>query len=107
MYVRHVQAGQTVALAGRLDASATAYVRAELHDAIDVGTGDLVIDLSGVELLDAAGLGVLVGAFRRGSRCGRSVVLSNPPARISRLLYATKLDRVLRVEQRGSASVVA
>src|SRR3712207_3172270 len=105
MYVRHVQAGQVVALAGRLDASATAYVRAELHDAIDLGTGELVIDLGDVELLDAAGLGVLVGVYRRGSRAARSVVLTNAPPRIARLLFATKLDRVLRVEQR--APVVA
>lgn len=105
MHVRHVQAGQVVALAGRLDASATAYVRAELHDAVDVGTGDLVIDLRDVELLDAAGLGVLVGVYRRGSRSARSVVVTNAPPRIARLLYATKLDRVLRVEQ--AAPVVA
>jgi anti-anti-sigma factor len=48
-----------------LDVRSVAEVRDALHAAIDAGDGDLVVDVSGVELVDAAGLGVLVGADRR------------------------------------------
>lgn len=90
--------GQLVALRGSLDASTVADVREALHAALDAGTGDLVVDLADVVLLDATGLGVLVGTHRRAGRCGRRLVLRNVPVRIERLLIATRLHRVLRVE---------
>ena len=55
-----VARGYELALSGRLDVSAVAEVRAALHQAIDSGTGDLVVDLSAVELLDATGLPYVV-----------------------------------------------
>ena len=84
-----------VVLTGRLDVSSVAEVRATLHQAIESGAGDLVIDVSGVELIDATGLGVLVGAHRRAALCGRRLVLHDVPPRVGRILRATRLDRVL------------
>jgi anti-anti-sigma factor len=57
-----------------------------------------VVDLAGLELLDATGLGVLVGAHRRARRDGRELVLRATPARVTRLLRALRLDRVLILE---------
>jgi anti-anti-sigma factor len=86
-------------LRGSLDVATAADVRQALHAALDGGTGDLVVDLAGVVLLDATGLGVLVGAHRRAGRCGRRLVLRRVPVRIERLLVATRLHRVLQVER--------
>lgn len=91
--------GVLVALAGRLGASTVADVRAALQHAIDNGAGDLVVDLAGVELVDATGLGVLVGTHRRADRAGRRLVLRSVPERIDRLLLATRLNRVLVVDR--------
>lgn len=90
--------GELVALRGSLDASTVADVRLALHAALDAGTGDLVVDLAEVVLLDATGLGVLVGAHRRAGRFGRRLILRRVPPRIERLLVVTRLHRVLRVE---------
>ena len=54
-------------------------MRAALHRAIDAGTGDLVVDLTQVELVDATGLGVLLGAHRRAKQQGRRLVLRDAP----------------------------
>src|SRR5579883_541978 len=62
-------------LAGRLDVSTVADVRIALHEALDSGSGDLVVNLAQVEVGDATGLGVLVGAHRRAGRRGRRLVL--------------------------------
>jgi len=86
-----------VALPARLDVATSASVRAALHGALDVldaSGGDLVVDLAAVEVVDAAGLGVLVGARRRADGDGRVVVLRDTPVRVQRLLNATHLSRL-------------
>ena len=82
-------------LVGRLDARAAGAVRDALHAALSAGSGPLVVDIAGVELLDATGLGVLVGAHRRARLDGRELVLRGPSARVRRLLKVTRLDRVI------------
>ena len=98
-----IASGHEIALAGRLDAHSVADVRDALHAAIDAGRGDLVVDVSAVELVDAIGLGVLVGADRRAKRLGRRVVLRDAGPRLLRILRATRLHRVLTVEARVPA----
>jgi anti-anti-sigma factor len=99
MTIDVVRPGTMIALSGRLGATTVADVRTALADAIEQGTGDLVVDLHGVELVDATGLGVLVGAHRRADRAGRRVVLRMIPERIDRLLVATRLHRVLCIDR--------
>jgi anti-anti-sigma factor len=88
-----------IALAGRLDVRSVADVRSALYAAIDAGTGDLVVDVSGVETMDATGLGMLLGADRRAKLAGRRVVLHDAGPRLLRLLRATRLHRVLTVDE--------
>jgi anti-anti-sigma factor len=87
-----------VRLEGRLDVHTVADVRRVLHAAVDHGVGDLVVDLSGLELVDATGLGMLVATHRRAVRAGRRLVLRGVPERVQRLLVVTRLHRVLHVE---------
>lgn len=89
----------TVLLTGRLDVRGAAVARDALHRALAGGDGELVVDLSGVELLDVIGLGVLVDVHRRARLAGRRLVLRGAPPRVARLLAATRLDRVLSVER--------
>jgi anti-anti-sigma factor len=86
-------------LSGWLDARAAGAVRDALHAALAEGSGPLVVDLSGVDLVDATGLGVLVGAHRRARLEGRELVLRGTPPRVARLLARTRLHRVLTLEE--------
>lgn len=88
-------AGQRLELAGRLDVHTAADARLALVDAVSRGTGDLVVDLSQVEALDATGLGVLVGAHRRADRAGRTLVLTDCSSAVTRVLFLTRLEKVL------------
>jgi anti-anti-sigma factor len=92
-----VDPGQVVHLTGRLDVHAAADARIALADAVDSGSGDLVIDLASLEAVDVTGLGVLVGAHRCAGRAGRTLVLRDVPPTVGRLLFLTRLDRVLRL----------
>lgn len=99
MHVHVDEPGQALTLSGQLDASTVPDVRLALHAAVDTGHGDLVVDIADVELLDATGLGVLVGAHRRAGRNGRRLVLRSVPPRVERLLLISRLYLVLHVDR--------
>lgn len=92
----HPEPGQRVCIVGRVDAGTVAEVRLALHEAVDHGIGELIIDVRGLEFGDATGLGALLGAHRRALRAGRSVVLTGVPDTVARVLAQTRLSRVLR-----------
>lgn len=94
--------GGHVLIRGRLDVRTVADVRLLLHESIDGGEGELLVDLAEAEVGDATGLGVLVGAHHRARRAGRQLVLVDVSARMERLLRAARLQRVL--DCRPSAS---
>ncbi len=91
--------GSLVALSGRLDVHVAADVRNALAAAVDLGEGELIVDLIALESVDATGLGVLVGAHRRAQRAGRTLVLEDVPAPVGRLLLVTRLDKVLSIRR--------
>ena len=90
--------GDLVVISGALESTSAADVRAALHEAVDRGSGDLVVDLRAVDHIDATGLGVLVGAYRRAQRMERRLVLRAVPPRVHRLLMVTRLHRVIPSE---------
>ena len=92
-------AGRLIELSGRLDVHVAADIRLALAHAVDSGTGDLIVGLADLETVDATGLGVLVGAHRRAQRAGRTLVLEDAPASVTRLLFVTRLDRVLQTRR--------
>ncbi|MFF5113369.1 STAS domain-containing protein [Streptosporangium sp. NPDC000509] len=89
---------QVVGVGNRLDVGTVAQVRPRLHEAVDSGRGDLIVDLSGLEMIDATGLGVLVGTHRRAVSAERRLILRRVPPRVMRVLAVTRLNRVLTVE---------
>ena len=98
MRVRGNPGSQVAMIGARLDAGTSAGVRERLHEALDSGEGDLILDLSKLEMIDATGLGVLVGAHRRAISVRRRLILRGVPPRIMRILAVTRLNRVLNVE---------
>ena len=89
---------QVVTFQGRLDVHTVPAARERLSRALTTGTGDLVVDLSAVDSVDAAGVGVLVAAADRAPMYGRRVVLRAVPPRLARLMRMTRLTQVLTVE---------
>lgn len=88
-----------VRVSGFLDVRAAGAVRAALHRRLDEPSGDVVLDLSGVDALDVTGLAVIVAAHRRAVRQGRRLVVSGVRPSLARLLAVTRLHRVLTVSR--------
>jgi len=98
LQIEVLRRGEKVVLAGRLDTRSAPVVRTLLHTAIEDGVGDLLVHVGQLEIWDASGLGVLVGAHRKARQCDRRLVLTDVPPRQLRLLRATRLSRMLTVQ---------
>ena len=86
-----IRPGTLLRLSGRLDGRSAAAARAALHEAIDAAEGELVIEMSGLEIWDGAGLGILVGTARRARQADRHLVLTGVRARELRLLRVARV----------------
>ena len=82
-------------LVGELDIATSAPVRRALRDAFDRGARDIVLDVSAVSFMDAAALGMLVGAHRLVTGAGGTLRLTEPQRGVRRVLEVTAFDRVL------------
>ena len=90
---------EALTLAGRLDASNVSEVRSRINDIIESDpTGNVAVDLSGVDFVDATGLGLLIAAHVRLQREGRRLVLRGCGVAVRRTLTVTRLLRILHVE---------
>lgn len=86
-------------LSGFLDVRCVADVRSALHATLDATTGEVVVDVSDLDALDATGLAVVVAAHRRALGQGRRLVLDGVRPPLARLLAVTRLNRVLIVRR--------
>ncbi|MER5648622.1 STAS domain-containing protein [Streptosporangium sp. NPDC002524] len=79
---------------GELDMAVAPRLRAEIDNVLqDVGTPNLVMDLTGVPFCDSVGLGVLVGTLTRLKEAHGRLMLVVSPGMITHLLTITNLDR--------------
>ena len=90
--------GCELALSGRMDASSATEMREALHSAIESGDGDLVVDVSGVDMVDAIGLGVLLGAHRRAPRPDDAWSSATPARASCASCGSARLHRVFALE---------
>jgi anti-sigma B factor antagonist len=96
-----------VDMAGRFDASSAQGVRDRLHELIAQGHSMLVLNLSGLEFIDSAGLGALVSCLRRAAADGGDLRLAQVPAFCRSIFELTRLTRVFQVGQSEEEAVAA
>ena len=85
-------------LAGELDMAATFRLEPELERLTrGAGVDTLVLDVSGVEFMDSAALGLLIQTQQRLQGEGIRFLLANPPAGIRRILDVTGAGNELSV----------
>ena len=68
-------------------------LKSELKQALDDGAAALTIDLSGVEMMDSMGIGVLIAAHNSLQKNGNQLLLANPSTDILKLLRNMRLDK--------------
>jgi anti-anti-sigma factor len=89
-----------VRLTGELDLAGVP----RLHSALAELDGDVELDCSGLEFIDAAGLGALLKAHEACMAGGYKLVLVNPSPAVDRLLCLVELGTVFLIRRDGEAS---
>ncbi len=90
---------------GELDAYSVAAFReafAELGE-----EARLIVDLGGVQFMDSAGLGALIGGIRRVRENDGAIAVFCDRANITRLLHTTGFDRIVTVSEELTAAIAA
>jgi anti-sigma B factor antagonist len=87
-----------VAVTGEVDLSTVPELRRRLTEAISAPPSEVVVDLAGVDFIDASGVGVLLGAAGEAARAGVSFRVQSPSPLVERVLNLTRVDGALEVE---------
>ena len=85
--------GPMIVITGAIGVHTAADLRADLHEIIDGGRGDLLLDLGGAEIEDTTALGMLLECRRRAERKGRGIRLVAVSPSSARLLRRLALSR--------------
>jgi anti-sigma B factor antagonist len=91
-----------VALHGELDIANANDMREAFAQHLDAGRRVIRVDASDVSFIDSTALGELILASERCRREHGSLILTNVPPRMRRLLTLAGLDQVLLVDTAGN-----
>jgi anti-sigma B factor antagonist len=81
-------------LHGELDTYSCPSVREKIVSLVEQGKKRLLLNMGGVEYIDSAGLGTLVGGLKRASENGGQLKIVNANAQIQKVFNITGLVRV-------------
>lgn len=70
----------------QVDLHNAGFLREAIINGFQSDAPGVVLDLSGVEFLDSAGIGILVGAYRRALGTGKTFRLTGVGERVQRVL---------------------
>ena len=82
-------------------------VESIISDVADNGIQKLVLDLSGIEFLDSAGLGALMILYGNMKVRGGQLRLVAPTARVVDVLKLTHTDSILRIDKDLEAALAS
>ena len=96
--------GRMLVLSGDFDARSTWAVRAALYEQLDGYERDIVVDLTGVTMVDLTALRLLAAAsLAAGQRGHRLTVRGCRPA-VRRMMHLSRLARFVEVERAAATA---
>ncbi len=93
------QGHSTVELRGELDGYSASRLRHCLRELTDAGDRRIVLDFKGIDFIDSAGVGVLIGATKCLNQCHGELVVTRAGPQAAKLFEMTGLDTVVTVQR--------
>ncbi|WP_138204647.1 anti-sigma F factor antagonist [Haloimpatiens lingqiaonensis] len=100
MYLKFDKVGDTVIayMMGELDHHSAEEVRNKIDNRLDVErVNKLIMDFSGVTFMDSSGIGVVIGRYKRLSRNGGKVVVTNVTGSVSRVFELSGMFKIINL----------
>jgi anti-sigma B factor antagonist len=105
---RTVDNVQIISLQGKITiGSGDTQLREVISAAVNSGTNNILLDLSGVTTIDSSGIGELVGSYTTVTNRGGKLKLLHLPAKLNELLHVTQLITVFEVYDNESEAVAS
>lgn len=80
-------------------------LNAKLHEFVEAGKKQVVIDLGGVQFMNSSGLGLLIGGVSVLKNAGGSLKIANASEKIATLFTITKLAPLMQTFPSVEAAV--
>ena len=71
--------------------------RSMIDEAVKTGTKMIQLDLTSVEYIDSAGLGMFLVAHERASEEGWKFAISNPREKVKKMFQLAKLETIVNI----------
>lgn len=88
---------QAVEVQGEIDVYTSPRVKETIHELIDAGHFNLVVNLDGVRYIDSTGLGVLIGALKKVNEKNGKIVLIITDPQINKIFNITGLVKIFPI----------
>jgi anti-sigma B factor antagonist len=88
---------QLVEVIGRVDNDSTVTLQQSVEKALASGRNQIILDLSGVQYMNSAGLRELVQLWKRIQKTGGALIVANPSERVKRLLELVGLETIFPI----------
>jgi len=83
---------------GEIDVSNCSKFKENLYTLVDTTQGDLLLNFKQLLYIDSAGLGILVGTYKRLKEAERKLTVHEVSENIKRLFSITKLNTLIEVK---------
>ena len=84
-------------LQGRLDVETAPKLRLTLLESRNQGVKDFLLEMSGIDFMDSAGLAAIVSGLKQSKTEGGSLQIEKPSEAVRRVLELTLLDKVIGI----------
>jgi len=103
---RNVNGVEIIKLDGKITiGSGDQQLREVISNALNQGKNNLLLDMSGVTVIDSSGIGELVGSYTTATNRGGKLKLLHLPAKLNELLHVTQLITVFEVYENEQEAV--
>jgi anti-sigma B factor antagonist len=86
-----------VEVTGRIDSTNATKLGEAIHEQIDAGRHQVVVDLSSVDYMSSAGLRELVAALKKVKKLNGDLRVASPSPRVKEVLDLAGLDAIFQV----------